>query len=112
MSGPYFTALINGLEVLYSSLSTVETDKSSQLSADFLSSKFEEKMLRKKMLGKKMLGNPIDCALCGIEMKTIQDTHNPYPLTENEKDRCCSKCNFEKVIPARFLLASLKKEAA
>ena len=54
----------------------------------------------------------MDCVLCGAEMKTIHDTHNPFPITEKcfakeahetgNKNRCCSKCNNEKVLPARL----------
>ena len=55
---------------------------------------------------------PIDCCLCGSHMPSVNDTHNPYPLTQNctakmalEENlpyRCCSKCVKEKVIPARM----------
>jgi hypothetical protein len=59
---------------------------------------------------------PMECVLCGDTMKTVHDTHNPYPLTESttgmtrngkqEKVRCCTKCNHEKVIPARISMTS------
>jgi len=55
---------------------------------------------------------PIDCCLCGAHMPSINDTHNPFPLTqnctakmaleENLPHRCCSKCASEKVLPARM----------
>ena len=55
---------------------------------------------------------PIDCILCGASMPTIHDTHNPAPLTPEcfakqafetrSPNRCCSKCNSEKVAPARL----------
>ena len=60
--------------------------------------------------------NEHDCILCGSKVKSIHDSHNPYPLAginimlhtaknENGKEapvRCCSKCNKNKVIPARI----------
>ena len=55
---------------------------------------------------------PMNCCLCGAYMETIHDTHNPQPLTpkcyakeallDNLPHRCCSKCNHEKVNPARI----------
>ena len=55
---------------------------------------------------------PMNCVLCGNKMKTIHDTHNPYPITEKcypkdthkngNPNRCCSACNSAKVIPARL----------
>lgn len=65
-----------------------------------------------------------DCILCGSKVNHIHDSHNPYPLVginitshsakdENGKEapvRCCSKCNENKVIPARIY--SLFKSAA
>jgi len=29
-------------------------------------------------------------------------SHNPQPLSDNPADRCCAKCNMDKVIPARL----------
>ena len=50
------------------------------------------------------LVNPINCNLCGVEMTYIFEPNNPAPLCdENDTEsRCCTKCNEEKVIPARF----------
>ena len=55
---------------------------------------------------------PMDCVLCGTEMKSIHDTHNPFPLTDEcfandthetgNPNRCCSECNMEKVKSARL----------
>lgn len=56
-----------------------------------------------------------DCILCGNKINNIHDSHNPFPLAgvkielhtaenENGKEapvRCCSKCNVNKVFPAR-----------
>lgn len=56
-----------------------------------------------------------DCILCGNKVKSIHDSHNPYPLaginiklhsakSENGREvpvRCCTRCNNEKVMPAR-----------
>ena len=54
----------------------------------------------------------MNCVLCNAEMKTVHDTHNAFPLTEavyakvaqetNNKNRCCSDCNDEKVMTARI----------
>lgn len=40
------------------------------------------------------------CCLCGLPIIDDKFGHNPYPL--REKGRCCTKCNQEKVIPARL----------
>ena len=55
---------------------------------------------------------PMKCCLCGKEMNSIHDTHNPAPLAphtyakqaqeENSPHRCCGQCNAEKVNPARM----------
>jgi len=57
---------------------------------------------------------PMFCILCGEVMESVHDTHNPAPFTdrcyakealETEiKNRCCSRCDEEKVIPARLNL--------
>lgn len=54
---------------------------------------------------------PHDCCLCGSRIKTIQESHNPFPLTEvataksengkKNPKRCCSVCDRNKVLPAR-----------
>jgi len=54
----------------------------------------------------------MNCVLCNAEMKTVHDTHNAFPLTEavyakvaqetNNKNRCCSDCDKNKVLPARL----------
>jgi hypothetical protein len=41
------------------------------------------------------------CCLCGADIHTILESHNPWPLSEKDKDRCCGECNTTKVIPAR-----------
>ena len=43
----------------------------------------------------------IKCCLCGI--KFVGYGNNPYPVDKNPEHRCCDKCNFTKVIPARML---------
>ena len=48
------------------------------------------------------LYNSVDdsvCVLCGDLIHDIYDRHNPQPLAEGV---CSSKCNYEKVIPARL----------
>lgn len=49
------------------------------------------------------------CCLCGKECEN-QFGNNPWPLSKEVKDRCCNKCNDEKVIPARILQSISKKE--
>ena len=54
---------------------------------------------------------PMNCCLCGKEMVSIHDTHNPAPLTprtyakealeQNLPHRCCSECNATRVFTAR-----------
>jgi hypothetical protein len=51
-----------------------------------------------------------DCCLCGEPCEPWHDPptgygHNPWPLGENENDRCCGDCNATKVIPARLTQA-------
>ena len=55
---------------------------------------------------------PHDCCLCGSPIQRIQNSHNPFPLTEvatakseNGKEnpkRCCSVCDINTVRPARI----------
>ena len=42
------------------------------------------------------------CSLCSAEIKDFRDSHNPYPLAINSKDRCCSVCNNTVVLDARL----------
>ena len=41
----------------------------------------------------------IKCSLCNANITDARNSHNALPLSEN---RCCEKCNSEKVTPARF----------
>jgi hypothetical protein len=55
---------------------------------------------------------PIDCVICGTKMKTIHDTHNPFPVTEEcyakeshetgNPNRCCSACSSSIVLRLRL----------
>ena len=55
---------------------------------------------------------PHNCIFCGSKIKTIQNSHNPFPLTEvataksengkKNPKRCCSVCEINKVRPARI----------
>ena len=52
------------------------------------------------------LDNVYVCCICG---KTFNGYgNNPYPVSKNENDRCCDKCNLDTVIPAR-LMEMIKK---
>ena len=42
------------------------------------------------------------CCLCGCKFTGLGN--NPWPLSENENDRCCNACNEVRVIPARIEL--------
>ena len=54
---------------------------------------------------------PMNCCLCGKEMVSIHETHNPAPLAphtyakeaqeQNLPHRCCGECNATRVNPAR-----------
>ena len=54
---------------------------------------------------------PMNCCICGAEMNSIHDTHNPSPIaphcTAKESldkglpHRCCTKCDHSVVIPER-----------
>jgi len=55
------------------------------------------------------------CSLCGESIKTDEfgwvGGHNPFPLGSNDDDRCCEKCNWERVIPARLKLFITKDDS-
>ena len=42
------------------------------------------------------------CCICGKELKNYLDYNNPYPISRNEEDVCCSICNNTIVIPERI----------
>jgi hypothetical protein len=50
------------------------------------------------------LNKSINCNLCNVEMINVHETHNPYPLCDenDHESRCCTNCNSTKVIPARL----------
>ena len=48
----------------------------------------------------------INCSLCDAVIEDVRNSNNALPLSEN---RCCNKCNFEKVLPARFTVLSESK---
>lgn len=60
----------------------------------------------------------MNCCLCGKEMVSIHETHNPSPLTpdttakeaheNNLPHRCCGECNAKVVTPARAVKKGLK----
>ena len=47
------------------------------------------------------------CCLCGEYFTGFGN--NPWPLKNNENDRCCDYCNSSKVIPARIERAYSKE---
>jgi len=47
------------------------------------------------------------CVFCGDTFHDEYDRNNPEPLAS--EGYCCTKCNYEKVIPAR--LEEIKKNA-
>jgi len=49
------------------------------------------------------------CCLCGENITDFRDSHNPFPLTVEETDRCCTKCDWAFVIPKRFFEMNIKK---
>lgn len=40
------------------------------------------------------------CCICGYVFEGFGN--NPWPFRCGEDDRCCDKCNYEFVIPARI----------
>lgn len=42
---------------------------------------------------------PQDCVLCGASVPSVLVSHNPAPLAT--EGRCCSLCNYSRVIPER-----------
>jgi hypothetical protein len=51
----------------------------------------------------------LDCVLCGKEMKSVYETHNPYPLSV--EGRCCDECQETLVLSARMDIARGKRAA-
>ncbi len=50
---------------------------------------------------------PPACCLCGEPCRPWHDPptgygHNPWPLSDNDEDRCCSDCNATTVLTARI----------
>ncbi len=45
------------------------------------------------------------CCICDQEYEGYG--HNPLPLY-NSEGRCCTTCNFTKVLPARLMLKNIK----
>ena len=62
---------------------------------------------------------PMNCCLCGKEMVSIHETHNPAPLAphtyakealeQNLPHRCCGECDATRVNPARAARKGLTK---
>ena len=45
----------------------------------------------------------MDCSICKKEIPDYD--HNAQPVNDG---RCCTKCNFTKVLPARLMLKDIK----
>ena len=41
----------------------------------------------------------MDCSLCGAKITDARESHNALPISDS---RCCTKCNQEKILPARI----------
>lgn len=41
------------------------------------------------------------CCLCNAKINDFKDSHNPWPMEKDPSERCCTKCNIEKVAVAR-----------
>jgi hypothetical protein len=44
----------------------------------------------------------LQCCFCDEVIEDFMLSHNPFPVSDNRKDRCCIKCNQEIVVPARI----------
>jgi len=51
--------------------------------------------------------NQWNCVICGVEMNSFYETHNPQPVTNGSEDRWCSHCNQTVVIPTRLGLRTM-----
>ena len=51
--------------------------------------------------------NQWNCVICGVEMNSFYETHNPQPVTNGSEDRCCSHCKQTVVIPTRLGLRTM-----
>ena len=49
------------------------------------------------------------CCICGSEFMGMGN--NPAPVREGKTNRCCNDCNYNVVIPMRFMNYMRKKEA-
>jgi hypothetical protein len=59
---------------------------------------------------------PMNCVLCGSEMKTVHNTNSPNPITDlcyakesletGNPNRCCNECDGRFVTPIRMYYAS------
>lgn len=48
------------------------------------------------------------CCICGCPLSEFGN--NPWPVSDNENDRCCDACNVKVVIPKRIELSFKNKE--
>jgi len=80
-------------------------NSNNELSQNYVGKLFASKDSREE---RRFFKTSIQCSLCDTEITDARDSHNALPLTEF---RCCSKCNDEKVIPARFDKLALNPDA-
>ena len=50
-----------------------------------------------------------ECCICGKPLPNPRTWNNPYPVSADEDDVCCSECNATRVIPARLRQAARGK---
>lgn len=48
------------------------------------------------------------CCICGE--KIVGYGNNPWPVNNDVRKRCCDKCDWDIVIPARLLRLRIERE--
>lgn len=48
------------------------------------------------------------CCICGEYFTGWGN--NPWPVSNDEDDKCCDYCNFTKVLPERIAMLGMRKE--
>lgn len=60
---------------------------------------FSDEVRPSNKLSRSLFECRMKCSLCNTTIRNALDSHNAMPLSEN---RCCTECNYLKVIPARI----------